>query len=44
MRVTHSSVLLDVFTEDERWLDWSFAGLTDAAGSARTPPSPAAPC
>ena len=29
--VVDSSVLLDVFTEDERWLDWSLTGLTDAA-------------
>jgi hypothetical protein len=29
--VVDSSVLLDVFTEDERWLDWSLARLTDAA-------------
>ena len=33
--VVDSSVLLDVFTDDERWLDWSLAGLTDAA--ARRP-------
>jgi predicted nucleic acid-binding protein len=25
-----SSVLLDIFTEDERWLEWSEAALTDA--------------
>jgi len=33
--VVDSSVLLDVFTDDERWLDWSLAGLTDDA--ARRP-------
>ena len=29
--VVDSSVLLDVFTEDERWVEWSQARLTDAA-------------
>ncbi|MEI6447209.1 MAG: type II toxin-antitoxin system VapC family toxin [Actinomycetes bacterium] len=29
--VVDSSVLLDVFTEDPKWLDWSQARLTDAA-------------
>lgn len=29
--VVDSSVLLDVFTEDDRWLDWSLAHLSDAA-------------
>ena len=29
--VVDSSVLLDVFTEDERWLDWSLTHLTAAA-------------
>ncbi|MQA73565.1 MAG: PIN domain-containing protein [Solirubrobacterales bacterium] len=28
--VVDSSVLLDVFTEDPRWLDWSRASLIDA--------------
>lgn len=30
--VVDSSVLLDVFTEDPRWLAWSQAQLTEAAG------------
>jgi len=30
--VVDSSVLLDVFTEDEVWLGWSQAQLTEAAG------------
>lgn len=29
--VVDSSVLLDVFTEDRRWLDWSQRQLTEAA-------------
>ncbi len=29
--VVDSSVLLDVFTEDQRWLDWSLTHLTEAA-------------
>ena len=29
--VIDSSVLLDVFTEDPRWLDWSHTRLTEAA-------------
>ncbi len=29
--VVDSSVLLDVFTQDERWLEWSEAQLVDAA-------------
>jgi predicted nucleic acid-binding protein len=29
--VVDSSILLDVFTEDARWLDWSLSHLTDAA-------------
>ncbi len=29
--VIDSSVLLDVFTEDEQWLEWSQAHLTEAA-------------
>ena len=29
--VIHSSVLLDVFTEDATWLDWSQARLVEAA-------------
>jgi predicted nucleic acid-binding protein len=29
--VVDSSVLLDVFTEDRRWLDWSQRHLTEAA-------------
>lgn len=29
--VVDSSVLLDVFTEDEQWLEWSQAHLTEAA-------------
>ncbi|MGE0445935.1 MAG: type II toxin-antitoxin system VapC family toxin [Vicinamibacterales bacterium] len=28
-----SNVLLDLFTEDEEWLDWSAAMLADAAGA-----------
>ena len=31
--VVDSSVLLDVFTEDPRWLDWSQARLIEAAQS-----------
>lgn len=29
--VVDSCVLLDIFTEDERWLDWSLDRLTEAA-------------
>lgn len=29
--VVHSSVLLDVFTRDARWFDWSVERLTEAA-------------
>lgn len=28
-----SNVILDVFTEDEEWLDWSAAQLAEAAGN-----------
>lgn len=28
-----SNILLDLFTEDEEWLDWSAAMLADAAGA-----------
>ena len=30
--IVDSSVLLDVFTEDPRWGDWSLARLSEAAG------------
>jgi predicted nucleic acid-binding protein len=30
-----SSVLLDIFTEDDRWLDWSAAALDRSAGAGR---------
>ena len=29
--VVDSSVLLDIFTEDEAWLEWSESRLTEAA-------------
>jgi hypothetical protein len=39
--VVDSSVLLDIFTEDRRWLPWSEEHLTEAA---HTLPSPAFRC